>query len=387
MHGRGDGRRRAPPLPDLRRRGPPLRPRPRHGPRTRLLLRVRRRARRGEGLARARVGLPALGHKDHGLGRGARPRVRLLPGRRPARAALHPGARHRQARRRGRPEVRARRPLRPRPRDDGQPQGGLARRPADARRPDLRGRALPGYHGVYPLPPRPRAPARGGGLRGVHAPLPGRLGPPDHALAPLDRPLGHDLRRPRRPRRLEHLKGVGGADARQALVGGAHRRRVLVVLDLPAPRQPLPGGARGRRHVRPGPASADDATRVLREFAYNADRQVEGTPLELPPRLRQGAPDRGRLPRRPGAHAGQALDAGRQGVGVAPREGHRRLRPPPLRHLDAVPALPGLPPPRGGERGDLRRRPRAARPRGSASSCASSWTSSTGPPSTPPSPT
>src|SRR3712207_7868163 len=46
----------------------------------------------------------------------------------------------------------------------------------------------------------------------------------------LDRALGHDLRRPRRPRRLEHLGGVGPADAGEVLVGGAHRWGVHVVL-------------------------------------------------------------------------------------------------------------------------------------------------------------
>ena len=58
-------------------------------------------------------------------------------------------------------------------------------------------------------------------------------------------PTRDDLRRPRRPRRLEHLVALGRGDAREAVVGGAHHRRVHGVLDLPAPRQPL--AARARR--------------------------------------------------------------------------------------------------------------------------------------------
>ncbi|CAA9519467.1 MAG: Phosphodiesterase/alkaline phosphatase D, partial [uncultured Rubrobacteraceae bacterium] len=355
LRGGGDHERPLPRLPHLHRRGPPLRPGPADGPRARLPLRVLGHAGRKDGVARGGLLLPPFHHKDPGFGRGAGPGLRLLPRSRSARAALHAGARHREARRHKRETLRARRPLRPGPRDDGKPQGGLARRPADAWGPDLRRRTLPRSARLYPLPPQPRVSPRRGGLRGVHAPLPRRLGPPDPPVAPLHRPFGHDLRRPRRPRRLELIQELGRGHARRALVGGAHRRGLLVLLDLPAPRQPLAGGTRRERPVRPGREIGRRHPRPARVRLQVRPRD-RGDALELPPRLRQRTPHSHRLPCRSGLDPGQALDAGREGVGVAPREGHGRLRPPPLRHLVAVPALPRLPPPRGGERGDLRRR-------------------------------
>ena len=89
---------------------------------------------------------------------------------------------------------------------------------------------------------RRRRPAarRGRRLRGVHVAVPRELERPGAALAAVDDLQRDDLRRPRRPRRLEHLRGVGRPDPRQAVVGGARPRGLHVVLDLPAPRQPLP---------------------------------------------------------------------------------------------------------------------------------------------------
>ena len=46
-----------------------------------------------------------------------------------------------------------------------------------------------------------------------------------HPLAAVHGAVGHDLRRPRRPRRLEHVEVVGRRHARDGLVGRAHRRR------------------------------------------------------------------------------------------------------------------------------------------------------------------
>ena len=67
-------------------------------------------------------------------------------------------------------------------------------------------------------------------------------------------PDGDDLRRPRRHRRLEHLARLGAASMRgHGLVGRAHRRRLHVLLVLPAPRQPLARGPRGGRVLPGGP--------------------------------------------------------------------------------------------------------------------------------------
>ena len=82
-------------------------------------------------------------------------------------------------------------------------------------------------------------------LRGVHAALPGILVGAGHPMAVLHRADGHDLRRPRRARRLEHLVALGRGDASNELVGEPDHRRVHGVLALPASRQPLPARARG----------------------------------------------------------------------------------------------------------------------------------------------
>ena len=118
---------------------------------------------------------------------------------------------------------------------------GVAARAAAAGRPGLRRRGLAGREGVHPLAPRPRGPAVRDGrrLRGVHAALPRVVGRADDALAALHRALGDDLRRPRRPRRLEHVDRLGPDDARHRLVGPPHRGRLHLVPDLPALGEPL----------------------------------------------------------------------------------------------------------------------------------------------------
>ena len=75
------------------------------------------------------------------------------------------------------------------------------------------------------------------GLRGVRPPLPARVDRPGEPLAALDRADGDDLRRPRHPRRLEHLAAVEGRDGGHLVVARPDRRRAGVVLGLPAPRQ------------------------------------------------------------------------------------------------------------------------------------------------------
>ncbi len=68
------------------------------------------------------------------------------------------------------------------------------------------------------------------------------------------RAVGDDLRRPRHPRRLEHLVVVATRDPRDDVVAGADRLRARVVLGAPAPGQPLAGRAGARR--RSGAASS-----------------------------------------------------------------------------------------------------------------------------------
>src|SRR5262245_39719997 len=84
-------------------------------------------------------------------------------------------------------------------------EGRVARRPAPARRPGVRGRGLARDARVHREQARHEQAAGlpGRGLRGVHAPLSRVLVGPGHPLAARNRPQRDDLRRPRRPRRLE----------------------------------------------------------------------------------------------------------------------------------------------------------------------------------------
>ncbi len=107
--------------------------------------------------------------------------------------------------------------------------------------------------------------------------------------------------------------------------------------------------------VWPKVRDAGDATRVLREFAYRADQEVEGTRWSYRRdfgktrlvvidsrcgRVLEGEP--------PG-------DGRRRRVGLDRGAGHRRLRPPAAGHLAAVRPGPGHPRPGGLERGGDRR--------------------------------
>ena len=76
------------------------------------------------------------------------------------------------------------------------------------------------------------------------------------AVAAGDPAVVDDLRRPRRPRRLEHLAVVAARDGAHAVVARAHRRRAVVVLGVPAHRQPVAG--------RPGRGRAVPAGALLR---------------------------------------------------------------------------------------------------------------------------
>src|SRR5919109_1042467 len=98
------------------------------------------------------------------------------------------------------------------------------------------------------------APRRGQGARGARARLrrippavPRELERCPDSLAPIHRLNGDDLRRPRRPRRLEHLPGLARRDAPTRVVESPHPGGACVLLDLPAPRQPRPRGPQRRR--------------------------------------------------------------------------------------------------------------------------------------------
>ncbi len=122
-----------------------------------------------------------------------------------------------------------------------------------------------------------RRPA-GRDLRRLRRPLPRLLERAGDPLAALDRAQRDDLRRPRRPRRLEHVDRMGHRDAREGVVAAADRRRVRELLRLPAPRQPVSPTERGELELYAAlRAGDDDATERLRAFAKQADEEVEGT--------------------------------------------------------------------------------------------------------------
>ena len=129
----------------------------------------------------------------------------------------------------------------------------------------------------------------------------------------------------------------------------------MSLLALPAPRQPVAARAR-----RPRPLRARARGRGRRR--HPARLRVQGRPrgrghaLELLPRHRAGAARDGRLARRPGARPGRAQHGRRGGVGVDRGARARRLQAPADRDLAAAAAGAGDAPPRGVERGDLRRR-------------------------------
>ena len=141
-------------------------------------------------------------------------------------------------------------------------------------------------------------------------------------------------------------------------------RRVHVLLDLPAPRQPLADGA----------ASTTRSSAPCRTPTATARRSCATSP----------APRCARSPARAGASAATSAarawsSSTRARAACSPRAGARcsptpsgtwvedhctrRLRPPRHRHVAAVHARAGHAPPRGLERGGLRRRVGAARAR------------------------
>ena len=209
-----------------------------------------RAAVRGASRRRARLAArrrPAAVDDPHARARAPRPpRLRLVPRRRSGAPAVHArAAREHPARLRHRRALGALAPAPVR-------AGGVARLPAPAGRPGLRRRDVRADARLHPRASRHEPPAGRAGrrLRGVRAALPRGLERSRHPLAARDRAEHDDLRRPRRPRRLEHLRRLGARDAGDGLVGRAHHRRVHVVLDLPAHRQPGPAGAGGGAPAR-----------------------------------------------------------------------------------------------------------------------------------------
>ena len=197
---------------------------------------------------------------------------------------------------------------------------GVAGGADPARRPGLRRRGLAGRARLHPLAPRPGGAAGGDRrrLRGVHAPVLGVVGRALHALAALDGALVDDLRRPRRPRRLEHVEGLGRGDPRAGLVGRADLRRLHVLLALPAPRQPVAARARRARPLPPR-ARGRGRERDPARLRVQGRPRGQGHALELLPRHRPGAARDGRLARRPGARPGRAQHGRRGRVGRGSR--------------------------------------------------------------------
>ena len=223
----------------------------------------------------------------------------------------------------------------------------MAGRALAARRPGVRGRGVGRDARVHPAQTRYRRGARRADrrLRGVHAALPRGMVGPGYPLAALDRADDDDLRRPRRARRLEHLVALGRGDATEAMVGRAHHRRVHVVLDLPAPREPL--SARARR----GDDLAARSGRAGRRPAAAGARATVGPgvgskPLGVLPRLRRHTPARARLAGSPRALGRSTPDDRRRRVGLDRRALGGRVRPHRDReHLAGVPADRDPPPP------------------------------------------
>ena len=155
-------------------------------------------------------------------------------------------------------------------------------------------------------------------LRGVHAAVPRGVVGAAHPLAALDGAVGDDLRRPRRPRRLEHVQDVGRDDAGDRLVGRAHHRRLLHATGststwaTSSPEHLAEDELYARLRAGRGRRAAPARVRVPRR--PRGGRHA----LELLPRLRPHAAGDDRLARRPRARPARGpLDARPGRVGVA----------------------------------------------------------------------
>ena len=176
-------------------------------------------------------------------------------------------------------------------------RGMLARHPAADRRPGLRRRHRARHPAVHRRPPRPVGPARlpGRGLRRVLRPVPGGLDRALGALAALGHPDRDDLRRPRRARRLEHLRVLAPRLPGQAVVARADQRGLPDLLDLPAPGQPVPGRPGQGRAMAPGDRRPGRRGRPAPRLRQAGRPAVRRRPVELRALLRPGTSGHDRL--------------------------------------------------------------------------------------------
>ena len=326
------------------------------------------------GLARARLALPGAGHR-HPRGRStAAPGLRLVPHlgvpRRSRATSTHGVDALRAWALRTADQVAGRRRRRPRP-----GPGAAARPGALPRRPGLRRRDHRRDAGVHRVAPRHRGSRRGPSCKDyeeyAHLYSP-RLVRPGQPLAAVDGAERDDLRRPRHPRRLEHLAGRGAARWRPRRGGTAASspgwRRTGSTSTSATCR---PAERRAGRAVRAGAArtratTSSTSDRSLDAFAERVDQEPQtyrwSYTREFDTQARLVVVD-SRAARV--ARPGRPRAARRRRGGLARRAAARRRRPPAHRHVAAVPARPRAAPPRGVQRGAGRGRlGRARRPAG-----------------------
>ena len=192
---------------------------------------------------------------------------------------------------------------------------------------------------------------------------------------------GDDLRRPRRPRRLEHLAGLARGVRRARVVARPHRRRARLLLGLPAHRQPRARRARRRRAAaaRQGGRRRRADPRGVRARAPTAS--TDGTRWSYCRDLGRTPRGRDRLARRARARGGPRARCSTSDEWEWVERALRRATSTTCCVATSLPWLLGRGDAlrRGLERGRRRRRLGRAAARGSASACAGPPTSSTGP--------
>ena len=168
-------------------------------------------------------------------------------------------------------------------------------------------------------------------LRGVHLAVRGGVDGAVGAVAPVDRPDGDAARRPRPPRRLEHVDVVAALGHRAGLVARPGRRRLRLVLGVPAPGQPQPHRARDRARLRPD-AHADDgrgAHQVPRRLGLARRPGRLDVALQLLPRPRRdragGAGRRHRFALLPPPRPRRSSHGRQHRVGVGAGQGARHV--------------------------------------------------------------